>query len=504
MVKEAKDDGIKSSVEGIGADRIYRVGTLTYTRMGLGFLFFWLLWGDFCYVLMESVAPSIIPLKLKDLDASNTQIGILYGTVPMLVYTCLNPIVSFKSDRHRSRWGRRIPFIMFTVPFLAICLVGLAFADRIGFWLHGHMGSYVAHLTPTTMAIWTLAAINLAFVFFNSFLSSVFWYLFNDVVPESLLARFMAWFRTISLGASALYNFCIFRYAHAHATEIFIGAALLYLVGFSLMCIFVKEGEYPPPPPYVDGETGFLAALKTYALECHFTPHYIYQWLITGIGSIGGAAGAIGSGAMTAFGLYFYLAIGVKEQDIGDIFGTILVTSALMIMITGWLADRYHPIRVVMAGAILGTFVMLPANIIWFFWHPDPRTAYWACMVMAVLLMAPANALNSVYDPPFFMRLFPRSRYGQFCSTNAIWRSIGGMIGGGLSGPFLDFTAKYVGKEQTYFYVPLWQMLFGIPSFYFLIKLYQSWKKHGGDDSYVPPVRPTNVPPPGMLASPLP
>jgi hypothetical protein len=49
----------------------YTVGTLTYTKMGLVSLFAWLLWGDFCFQVMESLNPAIIPLKLRSLDAPN-------------------------------------------------------------------------------------------------------------------------------------------------------------------------------------------------------------------------------------------------------------------------------------------------------------------------------------------------------------------------------------------------------------------------------------------------
>jgi MFS family permease len=477
-----------------GGPKLYRVGTLTYTKPALAMLFFWLLWGDFCYNLMEAVTPSLMPLKLQGLGASNTEVGLVLGSIPGLVYSILNPIVSFKSDRFRSRWGRRIPFILVTLPFLVLCLIGLAFGDRLGFWLHHHLGAAVAHASPNTVAILTIGALLVAFTFFNTFLVSTFWYLFNDVVPEHLLARFMSWFRMISLLSGALYDYCIFQYADNHSAAILVGAALLYFVGFGLMCFFVKEGEYPPPPPYVDGKTGLVPAIKTFAVECHFTPHYWYQWLICFFGSISGSAGAIGSGVMTAFGLFFYMAIGLNKAQMGNIFGTVLVASAALILVSGWLADRYHPIRVVIAGSALGLFVVTPVNFIWLFWHPSSNVAYWVCMAMGVGLMAPANALNGVYDPPLLMRLFPKSRYGQFCSTNAIWRTIGGIIGGTVAGMFLDFMTRFVGKEQAYFYIPLWQFLFGVPSFWLLLKMYQSWKKLGGDQSYMPPVMATSEP----------
>jgi maltose/moltooligosaccharide transporter len=326
----------------------------------------------------------------------------------------LNPIVSFKSDRFRSRWGRRIPFIFFTVPPLVLCLIGLAYADQLGFWLHDHMGPMVQHITPQEVAIFTIGAFNIAFTFFNTFLTSVFWYLFNDVVPEHLLARFMSWFRTISLLSTSFYQVCIFSYAGTHGTEILVGISLLYFVGFGAMCIFVKEGQYPPPPAYVDGETGVIAAVKTYAVECHFTPHYWYQWMGSFLGTIGSCAGAIGSGWLNAFGIFYYQAIGLSTGEIGQIYATIGIVVACLVLVSGWLADLYHPIRVALAGAIGSLVIVNPACLIWLFWHPTHQIAYWASMAIGVLLMAPCIALTGVYDPPLFMRLFPRSATGSF------------------------------------------------------------------------------------------
>ncbi|XHR26722.1 MAG: MFS transporter [Chthoniobacteraceae bacterium] len=456
---------------------LYRCGTLTYTKRHLLVLFFWLLWGDFCYMLMETVTPSIMPLKFKVLGASNMEVGMILGTIPAIIYSVLNPIISFKSDRFRSRWGRRIPFIVFSLPFLVLCLIGLAFGDRMGFWIHARVDA--GTITPNSMAIWIIGVLMVAFIFFNTFVTSTFWYLFNDVVPDHLLARFMSWFRMISMLSTTLYNFCIFRFANTHSTEILIGAALLYLIGFGLMCLNIKEGEYPPPPAYVDGASGPLAAIKTYAKESLSIKHYWFQWLASFIGAVGGG--------VATFNLFFSMAIGLSLEQIGYINGSTSLCVAVLVLGTGWLADRYHPLRVVIAGSVFGILLAIPATLIWLFWHPEPRVAFWVALAISLGLTAPLQASLAMADPPLLMRLFPRERYGQFCSTNAIWRSLGGVIGGGLAGLFLDFVGRWVGKDRAYFFIPLWSLLFAIPNLVFLFKLYQSWKKLGGDDAYIPP-----------------
>jgi len=479
MTDESRRGGSQPSGGAPGGPKLYHAGTLTYTKPALAILFFWLLWGDFCYTLMESVTGPLMQLKFQALGASNTELGLIAGTIPSLVYSCLNPIISFKSDRFRSRWGRRIPFIIFTLPCLVSGLVALAYGEHISTFLRSFLGA--ASISPATFTIWTLAVLLVIFTFFNTFVTSVFWYLFNDVVPEHLLARFMSWFRVVGLASASVYNLYVLPQSQTHYTEIFLGAAALYAVGFTLMCFNVREGEYPPPPAYVDGQTGPVAAIKTYAAECHAFPHYWYLWISTFIGSIGGGVGV--------FGLLFQKSTGVDLAHIGKINFALTLTTGLLVLVSGWLADKYHPIRVAMSGAFLGLFVATPATMIWLFWLPSPHIAFLIQLTITIALSAPVAALTGVWDPPLLMRLFPRSRYGQFCSVNAVWRMVGSIIGGVSAGYFLDKIGGWTkDTAHAYFYIPIWQMCFGVPSFIILIFLYRSWLKHGGDDKYIAPI----------------
>lgn len=429
---------------------------------------------------MEAVIGPIMQLKFKHLEASNTEIGLILGTIPLIVYASLNPIISFKSDRFRSRWGRRIPFMLGSLPFIVLFLVALGFGERIGLWIKAHFAFLLHGVPDNQVAIMTLGALLVAFAFVSTIGTSIFWYLFNDVVPEHLLARFMSWFRVISTASASLYSFFIFPYSGTHSTEIFIGAACLYLFGFGIMCLKVKEGDYPPPPPYDGGQTGSIGAIKTFVKETHAFPHYWWVWLSSFISSIG-----LG---VAMFGLYFSLALGLSMHQIGVIAGCSGVAVSVMTLAAGWLADRYHPIRVVLAGNLLASLVATPLGLIWLFWHPGPTLIFWVSLTVTICLAAPAQAMKSMGDPPMLMRLFPRSRYGQFCSTNATWGAVGGILGSGLAGVYLDIVTRFVGAERAYYYVPCFAIFFGIPNLFFLFKLYRSWKEHGGDENYAAPI----------------
>ena len=67
---------------------------MTYTKFGLAALFAWLLWGDFCYTTMEAVVPSVVPLKLKELNCPNWAMGMILSTIPGILAVAVCPWVS--------------------------------------------------------------------------------------------------------------------------------------------------------------------------------------------------------------------------------------------------------------------------------------------------------------------------------------------------------------------------------------------------------------------------
>lgn len=135
----------------VGKALVFRCGTLVYTRAGLFLLFTWLLWGDFCFSLMENIWPNLLPLMLKSQGASNAILALVITTIPSAMNFVLNPIISTASDRFRSRWGRRIPFLLFATPFVVGFLVLLGFAPDLARMLKGwageafHIGSGIGH-----------------------------------------------------------------------------------------------------------------------------------------------------------------------------------------------------------------------------------------------------------------------------------------------------------------------------------------------------------------------
>jgi Na+/melibiose symporter-like transporter len=458
----------------------YRVGTLSYTSRGLMVLFAWMLWGDFCFTLMETVVPSILPLKLKSLGATNFTMALIMTTLPGLLNSTICPWVSFKSDRHRSKWGRRIPFILSTAPFLTFFLVLLGLIDPIGQWVHNSVVSRWLEASSTATLIVLVGVFMVGFTFFNMFVGSVYWYLFNDVVPEEYLGRFLGLFRMVGGLAGVLYNYFIFQYAETHMKEIFLGAAILYFFGFGLVCLKVREGEYPPPPKNVDGQIGLLAGVKTFLVECYSFKYYWYLFFIQTFMNMSWSCTA-------TFNVFFAKDIGLNLEQIGQIAAYGGLVGTLLMYPAGMLADRYHPIRI-MIGVLLANVLMTPVNLIYLFYNFEPTTVFYLNIAVTMVSL-PIGLLYGASELPLYMRIFPKERFGQFCSAMALVRSVGIILGGLIAGSLIDvLKGIYHDSEYCYRFLPVWTWACQILAFISILLLYQGWKKLGGVTHYVPPL----------------
>jgi maltose/moltooligosaccharide transporter len=463
----------------IGNRKLYSCGTLTYTRAALFMLFAWILWGDFCFVLMESVVPTILPLKLKLLNCPSWLIGVILTTIPGTLNMTICPWVSFKSDRYRSRWGRRIPFIVFTLPFITVSLIALGFSEEIREVLQRHVPLLQAY-APATVTIALILVFMAAFSFFNMFVGSVFWYLFNDVVPRQFIGRFVGLLRIASTLAGMTYSYFVFRYANTHMREIFVGAALLYFICFGLMCWKVKEGEYPPLEGETEKESQGLRAIKTFFSECFTHKFYWLVFLTTGLWAM--------AGAMGVFQVFFLqeMGLGVENNEIGTLNAISMGAGLPAMYITAIFVDRWHPLRIGVYLSVFGLVAYL-MNWVWIFVHLPGNIFFWLS-IGGVLSATFYNTLQGAAAFPRDMRLFPTSRFGQFCSAQATFRSLCTIVGGVSAGLFIDIVRSYC-QEPNFAY----RFLFGWTTFFaglataVTVMLYAEWHRLGGDDHFHPP-----------------
>ncbi|MEX0776628.1 MAG: MFS transporter [Phycisphaeraceae bacterium] len=448
----------------------FRVGTLQYTKISLFVLFGWLLWGDFCFHLMEVVIRFVFIAKLKSLDAPNLVQSVTVITIPAAMNFMVNPVISFRSDRYRSRWGRRIPFLLWATPFLTICLILIGYSDQIGRYLHGPLSAWWS-MSPSTAVIVTMGGLMVVLQFFNMFIASVYYYLFNDVVPPAFLGRFLALFRLVGFIAGWVFNYFLLGHSVAYMREIFVGVGLLYFVTFMFMCWRVKEGQYPPPPPNAGNRKGVLAAARTYCQECFTHPFYLSFFAYTAMWTT--------SLVYDPFHMHFAASIGMGLDRFGQVMAFLMIPQILLVYPAGMLADRFHPLRLLLWMACILPVV----NLLIFFLARDP-TSYTVLLAMLV----PAMALSGAAAAPTLMLLLPKDRYGQFGSADAMGRSLCVIIGSVVAGGIMDLLkASYQGSEAYNSYMYLWTFVFQAIGLFFLFRVYRGWLRYGGREHYVPP-----------------
>jgi MFS family permease len=312
------------------------------------------------------------------------------------------------------------------------------------------------------------------------FVGSVYWYLFNDVVPAAFLGRFMAWFRAVGTLSGALYNYFIFQFAQSHMREIYLGASVLYFVGFGLMCLMVKERDYPPPDD-AGLRPSLLRDIRTMARDCYTTRFYWDIFLATMFGAVGGSIGT--------FNVFFHLSLGLDLNQIGKLGGIGMVVVAGAMVFIGPLVDRWHPVRVMAYGTAAGAFIALN-NWVWLFAEVPSSTFYFWAMVGVLPFTVWHSALAGAAGLPREMMLFPRDRFGQFCGAQALVRSAGTMIGGLVAGYYIDLMKlRFPTGNYVYRWNFVWSGLFVLVAFAFHYRAYRAWKRLGAEEGYQPPER---------------
>jgi MFS family permease len=421
-------------------------------------LFFFLLWGDFCFYTMEQVIPAIMPLKLESLGASNLTITTLTSTIYYLLNMVVNPVVSFRSDRFRSRFGRRRPFLMVATPFVTLALILLGFSEDIGQSL-ASWGAW-AGLSSTATIIVVMGVLLVFFQFFNLVGYSVYFYLFNDVVPETMLGRFIGLFRIVSHTATFLFTLLVFPHALTHIREIFVGAAVLYFSGFMLMCLRVREGDYPPPPPLDEGRTSLLAAVKTYFRECFTIRLFLYFFAFMALMQA--------SWAVNPFYNLFLLSLGISMEQIGHYNAWLYVPGIVLLYPAGIVTDRIGPQR--------GYLLILPCYLVYgvvsFFFLRDFTSWIWIA-----IFYLPLNAMRGVVEGTIAYSTLPRQRFGQFASANALITSLIAAVAGVAAGAFMDVFKRSYGGDNYYRLIFVWNLVFWTLAAGMLVLLYREWKR---------------------------
>ena len=477
--------------------KTYRVGNLVYTKKGLILLFFWLLWFDFCFSIMETVLGPIIQFRLKnDLKADALLFTMFVVTIPSIINFFLNPIISIKSDRHRGPRGRRIPFLLYGAPVVCACLALLGFGNEIAAWAHG---SFFSSFSQDNVTIWTFGILYLVFNVFNMFLGTTFYYLFNDVVPEEHFVKFMAYMRVVGGFAGMVYSWYIFGYSnkwgplhidlgffHYHTDNIWypklilVGAAVFYTIAGTIAMLKVKEPSYPPPPPLAEGE-GFVektrTTIKTIAKECFSHKFYVIFFITMMMNWM--------TYQMGQFMNPMRVDLGMDLAVLGKIGTATTFIGMILTLATANWGDRFRPLPLMVFSMVLMVLTS-PISLLFLIPGLSPNTYLWI-QIACSLVNLPIGVVYGMAESPLGMSLLPRERYGQFSAAQSMMRMIlPGILGSMLAG-WLMRTLEHHQGSYALRYSFVWNFVFQALTLACYYWLYKEWKRLGGKHGFKPP-----------------
>lgn len=457
-------DQASTSPSGLPPTKEWRAGTLVYTLAGLVALFAWLLLGDFALQLKDRSDTVTAQIVLKKFEATNFLIGLIIGSIPAAIGMIIGPIVAVKSDRFRSRWGRRIPFLLVPLPIVVLAMVGLATSPQLGGLLNEWLGPRSPGFTMCVLIAFSLFWVT--FEFASTIVVIMYNGLINDVVPAAVIGRFFGFFRMVSLLVGIFFNTVLIKHVEAHFFWIFIGTGLVYGIGFVLMCIMVKEGEYPDPEP-IDGTNrpSRIQEIRAYLRECFATPFYL--WLFAGLIFCSFAFTPVNS-----FSIFYANSLGLSNEIYGRYVAASFVISFGLAYFLGSLADRFHPLRL----GIICIFLYMLVSLFGAVFATTPTLFGVAFLAHTVISGTYFTSMASIGQ-----RLYPRLKFAQFASAAGLLSAASGL----MLPPTMGFILDASGNAYRLTFVA--GAIFSCLGLAALCIVYRKFILLGGPKNYVAP-----------------
>ncbi|MDI1247922.1 MAG: MFS transporter, partial [Lacunisphaera sp.] len=464
-----------------------RAGKLTSTPNALARVFGWLLVGDFAFVLIDQIGPRVMPVILKQHGVSDMEIAFIVGSIPSILMMLINPVVSYRSDRTRSLWGRRIPFLAWATPFVSLFLAITPFAPDLARimggdpWLSGICRGL--SVSPIALAFGVFVC---AFQAGKCVVTPVFFSLVRDVVPVGQFGRFMSLFRVVAALGTFVLTFWLLSHVETHAKAVFSGVAALNLVVFAAVCWFVKEGEHPIVVDKVatnGGRKGLWYAVRNYCSECFSSP--LYWWMY-------GARLFVNAVAMLMGFLIFFpqYELGLGLETSARLSAWPFLVWLLFAYPVGLLLDRWGSIRVFS----LALWLNVAAYLVSFFVVTGERS-----FAVSTLFTGLLFCMVMLAQTVFSQTIIHPQRIGQLTSANAMLQSIAivGVISP-LVGWFLSAMKGYhavmhwplIGavKVGPYRFIHLIMAVLFLAAVFCLERARREWRKFGGPDAYRAPL----------------
>ena len=436
----------------------------------------WVLWmslpvGVFAFV--EKCSGTALIFTMRKFIADPALISLL-GSVNIAFNFLVAPLVAWKSDRLRTRWGRRKPFIVAGLVLLIPSLVVLPLAPNL----------------------WTLIPAILLYQFAVDFGFTGPWSpLYYEIVPPPQRGRAVAVNRLMSVIARLFFNFLLIgRFDEVNAVKLTPGfgglkalnltgeqliyflAAALVLASVLFVILFVRE---TPPAPDED-ET-----VQPRPLAAFWPGRAFFQSVFGTVRArllcllvLASVAAQVGLGQLQP--LLITEQFGYTKRAMGNMHGTIILLEiGLVLPLMAWLLDRMDRFRLFQAGLWLAALQPLAYWLYVKFAAPQQIPPVPAVIgFTAVGALARTATLLSL--EPLLFALTPPKLLGTFNSGFLIARGLATVLLMNGVGLWVKCYSGYFCAPLKFDYMSGYLYLFACGLAGCLLALYVGWERRRG------------------------
>ncbi len=446
--------------------KIYTAGTLRYTMPQLIITCFWVICSLLSLNLLAyKMVPTMMPLLFDRHHISATMMAIILSTVPSLLNLIINPILSTMSDKTRTKWGRRIPYLAISTPFIVFFMILIGFEPDLTKWIQQ---VFFPGKGEDQVGFWVLACLTILFQISYLVPGSIACYIYADVVPKQFIGTFMGICTFLGTGITFVFNYFILSPAVNNPKLFFPLIGGIYFISYLCLTLFVKEGSYPPVDDKIEPNTKFLDKarnyIRLYFKEC--CSHRIYVMLFVTLGLTQAS-----TFCRNAFNLLFATKdLHMSAAEFGKTMAIGAVVSAVVVLPMGKVMDKIHPIRVFLFSGL----IVIIMNIWGYFCVKDTKSFMFIGISIVLIY-----AIQNLSINPLLIDIVPMDKFGQFASANALVNCGIMLIASTLGGYFTDL--------YGYRMIFIWDFFVTIVATFALLIVYKDWKRLGGQEHYTPP-----------------
>lgn len=370
--------------------------------------------GFFGVSLIWALYNSYVPVFLeRDFLLSATAVGFVM-TFDNIAALFIQPWIGALSDRTRTRWGRRMPFIMLGAPISALAFIAIPFAGAL----------------PVFMAV--IIVMLLAMSVFRTPVIA----LMPDITPSPLRSKANGVINLMG-GIGAILAFFVGARLYDIGRAVpFLVAAVVLVIAVLIVFWRIKEPAAPPEPP--GAEAGVIANLKLIVRDRDKSALYILLAIV---------AWFVGYNIIeTFFTLYGVNVLGVRESTASLTLGFLAVMFVLFSLPSAFIATKFGRKPTIIAGLVCMMLLLLAVRVLPIATQTTALVtiAGFQITVLQVLLMASgiAWALVNINSLPMVVDIAPQDRIGTYTGLYYFASTLAAIAGPWLGGILIDATGR--------------------------------------------------------------